>query len=178
MARRHLADLSIVVVVAVGAIGCSDPSPVAPSSGQPDLPEVMARLAPVSGVYDLTFLSQGQPVTSLTVRQQVILKAHVQNTFGSPAQGGSVTFQYCSRKGPSNDINRADEAPKAKCESGAASWARLQTVSVNSSGDAFAGFCCPTIPRTVGFRFKYSSQRSGIADGVSAAKDFTWVPAS
>src|SRR5687767_9284447 len=80
MARRYLADLSIVVVVAVGAIGCSDPSPVAPSSGQPDLPEVMARLAPVSGVYDLTFLSQGQPVTSLTVRQQVILKAHVQNT--------------------------------------------------------------------------------------------------
>jgi len=33
------------------------------------------------------------------------------------------------------------------------------------------------IPRTVGFRFKYSSKGSGIADGTSEAKDFTWTAA-
>lgn len=173
MARRNLADMFVVVIFAVGAAGCSDRSPVAPTV-QPDISETMGRLVPVSGVYELSFLRQGQPVTSLTVGQEVVLKAHVEDAAGSPAQRGSVTFQYCSRKGPPNDINRADEAPKSECESGAASWARLQTITVNTSGDAFAGFCCPSIPRTVGFRFKYSSRRSGIADGTSEARDFTW----
>ncbi|MBA3406122.1 MAG: hypothetical protein H0U13_15805 [Gemmatimonadaceae bacterium] len=177
MARRNLARLFLVVVFAAGSAGCSDRSPLAPTV-QPDIPQTMGRLVSVSGVYELTFLHRGQPVTSLPVGQEVVLKAHVEDAAGSPAQRGSVTFQYCSRKGPSNDISRADEAPKSECESGAASWARLQTITVNTSGDAFAGFCCPSIPRTVGFRFKYSSQRSGIADGVSAPKDFTWVPAS
>jgi hypothetical protein len=31
-------------------------------------------------------------------------------------------------------------------------------------------------PSTVGFRFKYVSQGSGIADGISAPKDVTWLP--
>jgi hypothetical protein len=31
-------------------------------------------------------------------------------------------------------------------------------------------------PRTVGFRFKYVSQGSGIADGMSLPKDVTWLP--
>lgn len=177
MARRNPAALFFTMVFAVGVAGCSERSPVAPTA-EPGVPERMGRMVPVSGVYELTFLKNGQPVTSLPVGQGVVLKAHVEDAVGSPAQRGSVTFQYCSRRGPSNDIDRADEAPKSECESGAASWARLQTVTVNTSGDAFAGFCCPSIPRTVGFRFKYSSQKSGIADGTSEARDFTWTPAS
>jgi hypothetical protein len=31
------------------------------------------------------------------------------------------------------------------------------------------------IPRTVGFRFRYASQGSGIASGISAARNFTWI---
>jgi hypothetical protein len=103
--------------------------------------------------------------------------ANVADGFGAPAQGGLVTFQYCSYKGgPPNDINRADEAPSAACATREASWANLVSVPVNASGDAYMNFGFVQIPRTVGFRFKYTGQGSGIANGVSAPSDFTWVP--
>jgi hypothetical protein len=91
-----------------------------------------------------------------------------------------VIFQYCSYKGlPPNDIARADEAPTAACEDGSATWANLpRGVPVNASGDAYLDFGVVMIPRTVGFRFRYLGQGSGIANGVSAPEDFTWCPVS
>jgi len=88
-----------------------------------------------------------------------------------------VTFQYCSLKGgPPNDINRPDEAPSAACATREASWANLTSVPVDGSGNAYMNFGFASIPRTVGFRIRYSGQRSGVSNGTSAPLDFTWVP--
>jgi hypothetical protein len=97
-----------------------------------------------------------------------------------------VTFEYCSYKGgPPNDINRADEAPMEACTLGTASWARLTSMSVTSgrcpglaAGYACTNFGVVRVPRDVGFRFRYASQGSGIANGTSQAKDFTWTAGS
>jgi hypothetical protein len=90
-----------------------------------------------------------------------------------------VIFQYCSLKGlPPNDIERADEAPSAACANGSATWANLPaSVPVNASGDAYLDFGVVLIPRTVGFRFRYFGQGSGIANDPSAPEDFKWVSA-
>ena len=128
-----------------------------------------------------------QEVTSLPVlTAELILKASVTSSTGSAAQAGTVTFEYCSYKGgPPNDITRADEAPKEACEQGTASWARLTSVSVSPGmcpglepGSACMNFGIVRLPRDVGFRFRYASQRSGIASGTSQSKNFTWTAAS
>jgi len=150
------------------------------------LPRVVAQGVP--GTYQLSFfiISNGQLVsvsslpacTSGGVCEELIPGAHVEEqSSGLPAQGGTVTFQYCSYKGlPPNDITRADEAPTAACESGLATWKDLrQRSKVNESGDAFGFFGIVLIPRTVGFRFRYTGQGSGIANGVSLPRDFTWT---
>jgi hypothetical protein len=139
---------------------------------------------PVPGSYELSFLNSAlEPVSSLPVCTQsaceeLILKAHIEDGSGVPAQRGVATFQYCSLKGlPPNDITRADEAPSAACETGAGTWANLAGLKVNESGDAYLDFGVVLIPRTVGFRFRYIGQGGGVANGVSAPMDFTWVPA-
>jgi hypothetical protein len=139
-------------------------------------------------VYDLEFyktsLGALQPVSSLPVRSaELILAAHVTDGSGSPARSGSVTFEYCSYKGgPRNDITRADEAPKEACETASAGWARLVTVKLTDVGcpGLGAGYSCMnfglvSIPRDVGFRFRYASQGSGIAGGESVPLNFTWT---
>lgn len=177
MTSGTLATRVALSLAAAALVACSETLPVAPQA-DPETSVALARVTPVPGVYDLSFWNRGLQVTTLTVGQELILKAHVESATGAPAQGGSVTFQYCSLKGgPANDINRADEAPKSECENGTASWARLLSMNVNSSGDAYMNFGAVRIPRTVGFRFKYSSKGSGIADGTSEAKDFTWTAA-
>jgi hypothetical protein len=88
-----------------------------------------------------------------------------------------VIFQYCSLKGlPPNDITRPDEAPSAACANGTAAWANLTTMPIDQSGNAYLDFGVVLIPRTVGFRFRYLGQGSGIENGVSEPRDFTWVP--
>lgn len=180
MAGRNLAGLLAVVVAANTLIACSDKSPVAPNAGRGLTPDIAALARSASGSFQLSFFANGLvPVSSLPVFQELILGAHVSDGSGAPAQGGSVTFQYCSLKGgPPNDINRADEAPSAACATRDASWANLISVPVNTSGNAYMNFGFAQIPRTVGFRFKYSGQGTGIANGVSAPADFTWVPVS
>jgi hypothetical protein len=48
-------------------------------------------------------------------------------------------------------------------------------MKVNEAGDAAMNFGVVQIPRTVGFRFRYSPQGGDIASGVSPAEDFTWT---
>jgi hypothetical protein len=110
--------------------------------------------------------------------EELVLGAHIESSSGVPAQRGAVSFQYCSFKGlPPGDITRADEAPSAACDSGLAVWKNLVNVQVNASGDAYMDFGIVQIPRTVGFRFRYQAQGSGVANGVSAPTDFTWIAA-
>ena len=169
-----------VLVFGAGALSaCAGDSPLSPAMG----PEAsLSARAPTAaaGVYDLSFYTSGLvPVATLTVGgSELILKAHVASALGVPAQKGTVTFEYCSLKGlPSNDITRPDEAPSSACADGTGSWARLMSIAVNASGDAYMDYGVVRIPRTVGFRFRYASQGGTVATGASAPQDFTWLAA-
>lgn len=178
MQRRNLASL-FISFACLTAAACAESSPVAPAPSAGTAQEVSFSAQSVPGCYDLSFLDNSlQPVATLVVGQELILKAHVDNCSGSPAERGAVAFQYCSYRGlPPNDITRPDEAPLAACESGDAMWRTLLTLKVNASGDALMNFGFVSIPRTIGFRFKYQSQGSGIDSGVSNPADFTWTAA-
>ena len=173
--------------------GCSNQTPLAPAAAAGGAGELSAKpSAAPPGVYTLTFMARVdgtlQEVTNLPVQTaELILKASVMSSTGSAAQAGTVTFEYCSYKGgPPNDITRADEAPKEACEQGTASWARLRSLYASSEcpalepepGYACLGFGIVRLPRDVGFRFRYASQGSGIASGMSQSRNFTWTAGS
>jgi hypothetical protein len=178
--------IALAVACALAA-ACSGSSPVAPGESTLVGGPQSARSAPaLPGVYGLSFrafLSGGfQEVISLPVNSELILMAHVTDGAGQSAPSGTATFEYCSYKGRSNDITRADEAPKEACEQGLASWARLANIPVDAgrcpgfgAGYACFNFGLARIPRDVGFRFRYSPQGSAIAAGTSVAKNFTWT---
>src|SRR5688572_10060174 len=189
---------SILAIAALALISaaCSTPSPTSPSAsdistspGATSTPRQTPvalstpanAAAAVAGTYDLSFFSDGQEVTELPVCQistcpELVLRAHVEGSSG-PAQRGTVTFQYCSYKGgPRNDISRPDEAPKSACElDGTARWVSLLSMKVDVAGNASMTFGYVTIPRTIGFRIRYSPQGGGIASGGSLPEDFTWT---
>jgi hypothetical protein len=188
MPRRKLACLIVAVLVAGASVACSDQSPVAPGATPDGVGNPSLLSQPAPGSYVISYFTSGTgglvPVNSLPVCTvlacpELILGAHVEDAAGDPAQGGAVIFQYCSLKGlPPNDIERADEAPSAACASGLGTWANLgSAVPVTGSGDAYLDFGFVLIPRTVGFRFRYLGQGSGIANDTSAPEDFTWVSA-
>jgi hypothetical protein len=141
---------------------------------------VLAKAVP--GSYVLSFVDTSrQPISQLPVHDgELVLKGHVENlSTGAPPRSGTIAFEYCSYKGlPPNDITRADEAPKEACDSGAASWKQLAGVPVDGSGDGYLDFGVVQIPRTVGFRFRYTGQGSEIDKGVSLPANFTWIPAA
>jgi len=181
MPHRNFASFGFAVIAGIAAAGCSVEPPAAPyTTVDVDRP-MSARAIATVGSYQLSFLTNGsQPVSTLPVSGgELILKAHVADAAtGLPATDGTVTFEYCSlKRRPPNDITRADEAPLEACASGDASWARLGSVGVNPSGDAYLNFGIVRMPRTVGFRFRYAGQRGGIASGSSAPANFTWVAA-
>jgi hypothetical protein len=66
---------------------------------------------------------------------------------------------------------------KAAAATGSGMWGTLTGVELNASGEAYLNFGVVLIPRTVGFRFRYVAQGSGIANRESDAEDFTWVSA-
>jgi hypothetical protein len=166
---------SMLCFVGVLAAACSVQSPVEPTVTGAAAPTALTATQSVPGVYTLTFHDHtGTEVASLPVMNELILKAHVTDAVGQPAQAGSVTFEYCSRKGaPPNDLTRADEAPKAECAAGTARWRSLLSLTVNQSGEAAMNFGIVQIPRMIGFRFQYRGTRNGIASGTSAPVDFT-----
>ena len=112
----------------------------------------------------------------------LVLFAHIENTAGNPAQGGTVTFEYCG-----------DYEPKENCEAGLATWSRLNRMSIGScycpscgglpNFDPGPGNACLFVfgtggfPAENGFRFKYAGSRGGIDNGTSGAANFTWTPA-
>src|SRR5262245_19335357 len=146
---------------ALTAGACSLQSPAEPSVASATTTTALTAGQSVPGVYTLTFHDEsGADVTSLPVMEEMTLRARVTDTSGQPARDGSVTFEYCSRGGPTNDITRADEAPLAECVAGTARWRRLWSTTVNQSGEAAMTFGFVRIPRTIGFRFRYSGTRN------------------
>ena len=139
------------------------------------------------GTYQLSFC----PGSILYVNEEVIFHAYVADSLGVPAMAGSVVFQICSRGGVRGGSGAGtDPQPSSACDiDGTAQWVRIYSpLKVR----AWAGSCLPCLPngtgnvctgfggvahsRTIGFRFKYSAQGSGIANGISEAKDVTWLP--
>jgi hypothetical protein len=193
MSTPHVAStLPVALLIAISAIACSGESPTPVSPAPVPAGELSAKTsAGVPGVYDLSFnvFHNGTytEVSSLPVKSaELILKGYVSDSAGQPAQKGTLTFEYCSYKGrPPNDIDRADEAPKEACETGTATWARLDSISVTAgrcptlgNGYACVVFGVVQIPRQVGFRVRYEPKGSGIAAGVTVPENFTWEAAS
>jgi len=182
--KRMLACCALITIAGSAALqitACASDSPVSPDGLSADGSALSRQGSPVSsGIYQLSFYTNGLvPVTTLVAGGgggELILGALVTDAAGAPAQGGSVTFQYCSLKGfPPNDITRADEAPSSACANGSGDWARLTTVPVDASGHAYMDFGIVMVPRTVGFRFAYTRKGGAVSSGVSAPADFTWV---
>ena len=122
MNRQNRTNLLVAVVGTATLLACSPEATTSPKVAG----ALYARAS--SGSYILSFVDNNlQPVSTLIVgTQELILKAHVDDGAGNPAQKGSVSFQYCGYKGlPPNDITRADEAPSAACANGAASWTSI-----------------------------------------------------
>ena len=181
--KRMLARCALITIAAGAAFAitaCAGDSPVSPeglAAAQSALSRQSSQVNP--GIYQLSFYTNGLvPATTLVAGggAELILGALVTDVAGAPAQGGSVTFQYCSLKGlPPHDITRADEAPSSACASGDGDWARLTTVPVDASGHAYMDFGIVMLPRTIGFRFAYTRKGGAVSSGVSAPADFTWV---
>jgi hypothetical protein len=97
---------------------------------------------------------------------ELVLKAQVEDSSGHPAQRGSVIFQDCEV------MNHP--APFEKCDSGSGTWSFISTMRVDTNGNAEVDYGLVSTPETIGFRFRYLGQGSGIANGVSAPMDVTW----
>lgn len=167
MERRNRGIAALAAAFAV--LACSDQSPVAPDAVPDDL---RMGIQGTPGSYVISFLketSTGLASTTGTepVGTYLVLKSEVRDSFGNLAQSGTVTYQVCSAKG--------NYAPSATCNSGGGTWKRFFSGSVDPIGMLVGfGFC--STPRAIGFRLTYSGGRSsGIANGVSASKDFTWA---
>jgi hypothetical protein len=162
MPRRSLAGRCFAVLVALVSVACSNESPIAPATPDGGASPGLA-VRGVAGSYQLSFLMSGS---------ELVLKAHVQEAIsGAPAQGGTATFQICSRKG--GPTLQMAPLPSVECRSGGSgSWVRLARMPVNASGDAFVNFGVAPAFTTVGFRFLYDGLRGGIASGESAPVDF------
>jgi hypothetical protein len=177
--------LIAVALCACSIIACSSQSPVSPGVTAPSGLDARPS-GGLPGVYDLTFWAwvsgSYQEVSSLPVLTgPLFLKALVTDLSGNPATAGTVTFEYCSYGGRTNDPTNADEAPKEACEQGQAKWARLasRTVGTVTCPPAIGGSACHgidfvRIPRTIGFRFRYAG-KGNIASGTSPARNFVWV---
>jgi hypothetical protein len=163
VARSHLLPTLIVAFAALAGLGAvvADPS------------VTVLAAQPVSGVYELSFFADTLdglvPLTnnSLPILTELVLKAHVEDGSGHPAKRGSVIFQDCSLKG--------QPAASAACVSGSGTWLHIITLPVDQFGNASVDFGFVSNPRTIGFRFEYIGQGSGIANGASAPGDVTWT---
>jgi hypothetical protein len=146
----------------------------------------MSAAAAVIGIYELSFLGTPGlfPIEDgiLPVGDELVLKAHVTDLLGTPASGGSVTFQFCGRSGGQSFFNM-DPAPSRECDiDGTARWLTIltQKVTDGTCPGAGPGFACMNFgavrsPRTIGFRFRYASQRSEIQSGISPSRDASWI---
>ena len=164
MPPRPLPHCTIVVVAAL-AVSCSDNPAVAPEvTGDGHAYEARATQPP-AGTYEMSFLPTSSGLG-------VILRGHVEDASGNPAQSGTVTFQYCSLRGV--------PAPSVNCDTRSGNWARWGSAAIIPSpspfeGDALMAYdLAPPSGTTIGFRFRFTGRNSGIADGMSAPKDYTF----
>ncbi len=170
MPRHKLARFSFAVIAAVAFVACSDQSPVAPGATPDGIRDLSLLAQGVQGSYELELFLSGS---------ELILKAHVSELVsGEPAQGGRVIFQVCLLKG--GPTLQMVPLPSSECDSGGSgNWVHLAGLQIDAgtcpglgSGFACLNFGIAPSTATVGFRFRYIGQGSGIANGVSDPQDF------
>ncbi len=165
MKRRKSARFVALTLAAAAAVACTEQSPVAPL----EIPDDISRAVHgASGTYVLTFFKEtstglAPAADAEPVRTYLVLGSEVRDLSGNLINVGKVTYQYCWSNG--------DYAPSASCNSGSGSWRRQLAVTVGTK----VGFGWCSTPRTIGFRFTFSGRGSGVADGVSQGRDFTWT---
>jgi hypothetical protein len=141
------------------------------------LPKVAAQGVP--GTYELSFC----PGSILYVGQEVIPHAYVSDGSGHGALSGYVQFQVCWHGRFPQPSSACDIDRTARWRTIRDRW-QVNPPTGNlclgclpaDPGNACFDWGAVVNPRTVGFRFKYVSQGSGIADGMSLPKDVTWLP--
>lgn len=160
----HFRLARVLLPAAAGvALACSDQSPTGPDALHEELVAARGAAQAAPGIYTMS--------TRLT-SEGVVLIARVQYaSTGARATGGEAKFYACR-------IGKAP-APSAACATGAGRWSYEGSAGIVPSGPN-AGYAlrlfgqCPA-GTTVGFYFQYSGQRSGVADGKSAAVDYTFA---
>ena len=167
MARQHPTHYLALLIATGGVAGCGESSLVEPGA----VPDARREAGAAPGSYLLSFLKETRTGLSPAadaepVGTYLVLKSEVRDASGNLAQVGSVTYEFCWRNG--------DYAPKASCDAGSGSWKRHWAVRVDPIG-SLMGFGACSSPRTIGFRFSYTGQGSGIASEVSQSRDFTWT---
>jgi len=102
------------------------------------------------------------------VNTAVKLDAHVTDSSGNLAMRGLWIFQDCLLKGI--------PAPSVQCDSGSGLWSNIQEVHFQSGlkFDVRIAYGIVSTAQTIGFRFRYPAQGSGIANGISNSIDVTW----
>jgi hypothetical protein len=149
----------IIPAAAALALACSDPAAPVPAG---DETAALARFVTVPGTYEMAFSSRTGAVV-------LIGRVRYAGT-GLPAQGGEARFYVCKSQG--------SPAPKAACETGSGHWSPYATSipivpSGPEAGNALLLFEGTPSGTTTGFYFRYSGQRTGIANGRSLAADYT-----
>jgi hypothetical protein len=120
----------------------------------------------------MTFLHNGQEVTTLPAGpyevSHILVKVHVEDLNHQPAQSGSVLYELCTYKATGK------AAPISACADGTARWKRHVNVTVNSTGDTWAGVDSVRVACIMGWRATYSGNLT-IAPGTMGPVNFVWT---
>jgi hypothetical protein len=169
MNRRSNATLIAVLAATFVSVACTDQSPLGPNPGSDGL---RMSVQGVPGSYVISFLKETNTGLAPAADEEptgtfLVLKSEIRDAAGNLAQSGYVTYEYCAVKG--------DYAPSASCLNGSGGWKRLVAprFQVDAVGSLLGFGSCST-PRTIGFRVTYTGGRSGISNGVSDPRDFSW----
>lgn len=169
-----------LLLATLSAAGCAQ-SPTAPTNSATTATAAEAKPGsspslPV-GFYQMTFLHNGQEVTTLPVGpgSNILVRVHVEDSAHLNAGDGSVLFEICRWKGVSPTTGtRNGAAPSARCADGSARWVRHTDVAINpATGNAFAGIDRVNVACVMGWRATYRGSQT-IAPGVMGPVDFTW----
>ena len=179
LARVGVTALSVVSLLTMACSQESPSSPSAPAGDVGDLaarPEKRAGPEKPAGRYELIWmgypfpLAPLQPILSpVPVNSYLTLGARVfDQASGLRVKDGTVTFEYCSPRGP------GDFAPLETCANGEGTWRRWGATEINPLiSEARLSFGKCSNPRKIGFRLRYAG--GSVADGEDGPDNFEWI---
>ena len=174
--RCYLPALLLATVTVGCAQSPTEPTNTALSSSNGNSAAKPGTSLP-QGFYQMTFLHNGQEVTTLPAGpgSNILVKVHVEDSNHVPATDGAVLFETCRWKGVSPTTGtRGGAAPSSACANGTARWERwLLADHLTSNGDAITGIDRVNVACVMGWRATYKNSRT-IASATIGPVDFTW----